>query len=176
MASQREAIHLLALDKFPALRLRCHMVKRILIGSGLFLLGALTGFEIAWFVGFLRPHSAPAATARVTREVVELTLSGTFDGSDRFIFTRDNVVNERGRWAAPKDVLFNGVPWPDLTQPPEGWLQFAAPLELTRAVITARESRDIIALEATAEGFDLYFADTQMGAGQYSVTVSIPRK
>jgi hypothetical protein len=73
-------------------------------------------------------------------------------------------------------VLFNGVPWPDLTQQPEGWPEFAAPLDLPRAVITARQSRDIIALESTAEGFDLYFADTQMGAGQYSVTVSIPRK
>ena len=152
------------------------MTKRILICSGLFLLGALTGFEIAWFFGFLRPHSTQEAAARPARNAAELTLSGTFDGSDRFIFTRENVVNERGRWGAPKDVLFNGVPWPDLTQPPEGWLEFAAPLDLTRAVITARQSRDIIALESTAEGFDLYFADTQMGAGQYSVTVSIPLK
>ena len=152
------------------------MAKRILIGSGLFLAGALIGFEIAWFFGFLRPHSTHDTAARRAGDAVELTLSGTFDGSDRFIFTRDNVVNERGRWAAPKEVLFNGVPWTDLTQPPEGWLEFAAPLNLTHAVITARQSRDIIALESTAEGFDLYFADTQMGASQYSVTVSIPKR
>lgn len=152
------------------------MAKRILIGSGLFLAGALLGFEIAWFFGFLRPHSAHEATQRPAGDAIELTLSGTFDGSDRFIFTRDNVVNEHGRWAAPKDVLFNGIPWPDLTQPPEGWPEFAAPLDLPRAVITARQSRDIIALESTAEGFDLYFADTQTGAGQYSVTVAIPVK
>jgi hypothetical protein len=151
------------------------MSKRIFIGCGLFLLGALTGFEIAWFIGFLRSHSTHDTAARLAETAVELTLSGTFDGSDRFIFTRENVVNERGRWAAPKDVFFNGAPWTDLTQRPEGWLEFAAPLDLTRAVITARQSRDIIALEVTAEGFDLYFADTQMGAGQYSVTLSIPR-
>ena len=152
------------------------MLKRILIGSGLFLAGVLIGLEVGWFLGFLRPHSGHESPARATGGTVELTLAGTIDGSDRFIFTRDNVVNEHGRWGPPKDVLFNGVPWPDLTQPPEGWLEFAAPLDLTRAVITTRQSRDIIALEPTADGFDLYFADTQMGAGNYSVTITIPRR
>ena len=151
------------------------MAKRILIGSGLFLAGVLIGLEVAWFIGFLRPHSEGVSAPRATA-TVELTLSGTIDGSDRFLFTRDNVVNEHGRWSPPKDVLFNGVPWPDLAQPPEGWLEFAAPLDLTRAAITTRQSRDIIALEPTPDGFDLYFADTQMGAGNYSVTIAIPRK
>ena len=152
------------------------MAKRILIGSGLFLAGVLVGLEVAWFLGFLRPHSGHESLVHATGSTVELTLAGTIDGSDRFIFTRDNVVNEHGRWAPPKDVLLNGVPWPDLTQPPEGWLEFAAPLDLARAVITTRQSRDIIALEPTADGFDLYFADTQMGAGDYSVTIAIPRR
>lgn len=152
------------------------MAKRILIGSGLFLAGVLIGFEVAWLFGFVRPHSGDGPAPRATGGTVELTLSGTIDGSDRFIFTRDNVVNEHGRWAPPKDLLFNGAPWPDLTQPPDGWLEFAAPLDLTRAAITTRQSRDIIALEPTADGFDLYFADTQMGAGHYSVTIAILRK
>ena len=101
------------------------MAKRILICSGLFLAGALLGFEIAWFFGFLRPHVSLEPAARPASERVELTLSGTIDGSDRFIFTRDNVVNERGRWGPPQDMLLNGLPWPDLAQPPEGWIEFA---------------------------------------------------
>ena len=152
------------------------MAKRILICSGLFLAGALIGFEIAWFLGFLRPHSNLESAVRPAGDLVELTFSGTIDGSDRFIFTHENLVNERGRWGPPTDMLFNGLPWPDLTQPPESWLEFAAPLDLTRAVITARQGRDIIALEPTAAGFDLYFADTLMGAGPYSVTIAMPKR
>lgn len=152
------------------------MAKRVILWIGLFLMGALLGFEIAWLLGFLRHDSDPRVASSGTEEVVELTMSGTFDGSDRFIFTPDNVVNEHGRWDVPRNVVLNGQPWPDLTQPPEGWADFATALDLQRARITAREGRDIVALEATADGFDLYIADTQMGAGKYSVTISIPRK
>jgi hypothetical protein len=152
------------------------MRKRILICSGLFLFGALIGFEIAWFFGFLRPSAAHESHASAHSGTVELVLSGNFDGSDRFIFTHNNVVNEHGRWDPPKDVMLNGVLWFDLAQTPEGWTEFAAPLDLTRAAIISREGRDIIALEPTADGFDLYIADTQMGASPYSVTLRIPRK
>jgi hypothetical protein len=166
----------LALDKTLAVRLRSDMRKRILIYTGLFLFGALIGFEVAWFLGFLRPSAAHESHAPPTTSAVELILSGTIDGSDRFIFTHTNVVNGHGQWAPPKDVMLNGVLWFDLAQPPEGWTEFAAPLDLTRASIVSREGRDTIALEPTANGFDLYFADTQMGAGPYSVTLRIPRK
>lgn len=152
------------------------MRKRILICSGLFLFGALIGFEIAWFFGFLRPPSNHEMPAPSTNRTVELFLSGTIDGSDRFSFTHTNVVNRHGHWDPPKDVMLNGVLWFDLAQPPEGWTEFAAPLDLTRAIIVSREGRDTIALEPTANGFDLYFADTPMGAGPYSVTIRIPRK
>jgi hypothetical protein len=166
----------LALDKISLVRLRSLVRKRILICTGLFLFGALVGFEAAWFLGFLRPSAVHESHASAHGGAVELVLSGTIDGSDRFIFTHTNVVNERGRWDSPKDVMLNGVLWFDLAQSPEGWTEFAAPLDLTRATITSREGRDIIALEPTANGFDLYFADTQMGAGPYSVTIRIPRK
>ena len=106
----------------------------------------------------------------------ELTLTATLDGSERFIFTRDNVWNEHGRWAPPTEVFINGQPWEDLSRAPESWAEFAASLDLNKATILTRNGRDIIALEPTAEGFDLYVADTQMGAAKYSVTISIPRK
>jgi hypothetical protein len=152
------------------------MAKRILLWTGLFLVGVLLGFELAWLLGFLRPASRADSGKASAGESVELTLAGTIDGSDRFIFTRDNVSNEHGKWSPPKDLMFNGLPWPDVTQLPDGWLDFAAPLDLRRATIIAREGRDVVALEATADGFDLYLADTPMGAGQYSVTISIPKK
>jgi len=105
-----------------------------------------------------------------------LTLSATIDGSDRFIFTRDHVWNDHGKWDPPKKILFNGEPWEDLSQAPPNWPEFAEALELSKAAIVMRDGRDFVSLERTAEGFDIYFADTPMGAGQYAVTISIPRK
>ena len=145
------------------------MTKRLLLWSGLLLTGLLLGLGTAWVFGrvsnLIASHGA-----------VELTLSATVDGSERFIFTRDNVWDDHGRWQPPKDVLFNGAAWLDLGQAPDDWTEFAAKLDLTKAHIVTRSGRDIVALESTAEGFDLYFADTQMGAAKYAVTISIPRK
>jgi hypothetical protein len=139
--------------------------------SGLFLLGMLFGFAITFLVrGKAKFTSARSAGA------AELTLSATIDGSERFIFTPDNAWNEHGQWSPPAAVLWNGQPWDDLSRAPDGWTEFAAHLDLRKATLLTRNGRDIIALEPTTEGFDLYIADTQMGAARYSITISIPRK
>lgn len=149
------------------------MRKRAFLWLALFLGGALLGFEVAWLMGLLRlnqqHHAAP-------RESIELVISATIDGSDRFIFTPDHVVHEHLQWGLPQNVVVNDLPWPDLTTAPEGWVEFARQLDLPRATISTRSARDVIALEPSTEGFDLFFADTQMGAGRYTVTISIPRK
>ena len=151
------------------------MIKRVLLWLGLFLSGVLFGLAIAFLLRFAQPAMSRPTVPRV-EGVAELTLTATIDGSERFIFTHDNVWNEHGRWSPPTGVEFNGQPWVDLSQAPEGWTQFAANLDLRKATISTRIGRDIIALEPTAEGFDLYVADTQMGAAKYSITISIPRK
>ena len=145
------------------------MNKRVLLWSALLLTGVVLGLGIAGL--FSR-----ASRAIASHGAVELTLSATIDGSERFIFTRDNVWDDHGRWQPPKDVLFNGEAWADLGQAPDGWAEFSAKLDLTKARIVSRSGRDIVALETTAEGFDLYFADTQMGSAKYAATISIPRK
>ena len=151
------------------------MTKRVLLWSGLFLLAVLFGFAIAFLLRFAQGHPDIQLATRVPG-AVELTLTANIDGSERFIFTRDNVWNEHGRWAPPTEVFLNGQPWADLSQAPSGWAEFAAPLDLSKATILTRNGRDVIALEPTAEGFDLYIADTQMGSAKYSVTISIPRR
>ncbi len=151
------------------------MTKRVLLWSGLFLLGVLTGFAIAFLLG-IAPSRNGSPLATHLPGAAELTLTATIDGSERFIFTRDNVWDEHGRWSPPKEVFINGQPWEDLSQAPAGWTEFAANLDLSKATILTRNGRDVIALEPTAEGFDLYIADTQMAAAKYSVTISIPRK
>lgn len=152
------------------------MSRRVLSWSGLFLIGALIGFGIAWALATPKQIRSDRTSRDVTRSAVEITISATIDGSERFIFTRDTAWDDHGHWQPPRDVLFNGTPWEDLSQAPAGWAELAPTLELKKAIITVRNGRDIIALEPTTEGFDLYFADTQMGSAKYSATISIPIK
>jgi hypothetical protein len=150
--------------------------KRLPLCSGLFVAGVLVGLGIAWLAAALRSPVNIGPLTAGAQSAITVTLSATIDGSDRFIFTRDNVWNEHGRWQPPQKVLFNGKAWEDLSQAPPGWPELARDLDLPRAGLLTREGRDVIALEVTTEGFDLLFADTQMGAATYSATISIPRK
>ena len=141
---------------------------------GLFLAGAIIGFEIAWLLGLTRGRVQTVSAA--PRETITLSLSAEIDGSERFIFTPDRVWNEHGRWGPPKNVKFNGVPWNNLSQSPANWTEMATYLDLPAAKILTREGRDVIALEPSQDGFELLIADTLMGAGNYTVTISIPKK
>jgi len=150
------------------------VTRRLLLWSGIFLAGALAGFLAAWILAAVRHKDTFQTTA--AREDVILNFSATIDGSGRFIFTPDQAWYEHGRWSPPTKVVFNDTPWPDLAQPPPGWLELAPALDLRNAKLVMRKGRDIVALEPTEQGFELLFADTQMGAAKYEVTISIPRK
>jgi hypothetical protein len=148
-------------------------MKRVLLWAGLFTAGLTVGLVLALLIAarhMKRTADSPSGSATL------ITISATIDGSDRIIFTPDNVWNSHGQWGPPQNVVFNGESWPDLSQPPHGWAELAKGLDLTGASIVARKGRDLIALERTADGFELLFADTQMGSGPYEVTLSIPRK
>jgi hypothetical protein len=149
-------------------------MKRVLPGLAILLAGIALGFGMAML--FRPPPPLQITPQPAGTRVLTLTISATVDGSERFIFTRDSVYDEHGRWQAPKNVVFNGEPWPDLSSPPPGWEKLAVNLDLTKAAVVQRKGRDVIALERTTEGFDLYFADTQMGAAPYEATISIPIK
>ena len=105
-----------------------------------------------------------------------LTLSAMIDGSGRFIFTTNSVRIDNRHYNAPADILFDGEPWTDVKLPPPRWLEIAPELDLSRARIVQRRGRDLIALELTEEGFDLYYADTVVGSGPYVVTIAIPQR
>lgn len=165
------------------------LVAAALVLSALFLaglgLGLLLGRAGGW-VGTTRPVASPdsggaaptpsAVSQRALLPPVEITLSAMVDGSDRFVFAGENLWNEHLRWQAPRDVRFNGQPWTDLAVAPPGWPEQARELDLAKARVLNRTGRDVITLEPTPDGFDVYFADTQMGSATYSVTISIPRK
>ncbi len=151
------------------------MTKRVVLCSAIFLSGAIIGLECGWIFGFNKGVGNRRDTHAVRNGII-VTFSATIDGSDHFIFTRDSVWNEHGQWQPPRNVLFNSEPWEDLTQPPPRWFELTKDLDLSGARIVTRKGRDLIALETTAEGFDLYVVDSPMGAAQYVVEISIPRK
>ena len=75
-----------------------------------------------------------------------LRITANVDGSDRIIFTSQDVRYEHKFWLAPTEVTFDGKPWSELDQTPSGWSQFSKGLDLSRAWIVEREGRDVIAL------------------------------
>lgn len=105
-----------------------------------------------------------------------LRISGRFDGSGRITFSRDAVRYVHKHWKRPSGVLFDGEPWTKLDRTPAPWRDFGDRLDLSKAWIVERQGRDVIALEHTPDGFDLYICDSPNGAADYSVTLAIPRR
>lgn len=100
----------------------------------------------------------------------------TVDGSGRIIFTNRKALYEHKHWAPPTKVHFDGIPWLNLETTPPTWSDYSSQLDLTKAWIVKRTGRDVIALEHTPDGFDLYFSDSPNAAANYEVTIAIPRR
>jgi hypothetical protein len=115
---------------------------------------------------------APVDPAEAREKLLRLT--ATVDGSGRIIINGDSARYEHKFWTPPWNVTFDGEAWADLSQTPSGWSTLSRQLDLPRARIVSRSGRDVIALEPTAEGFDLFLNDTPNGADDYSVIITIP--
>ena len=105
-----------------------------------------------------------------------LHISGRVDGSGRIIFTPESVRYEHKHWGRPNRVLFDGEPWAKLGRTPAPWRDFGERLDLSKAWVVKRKGRDVIAMEHTPDGFDLYLCDSPNGGAEYAVTVAIPRR
>ena len=118
-----------------------------------------------------RLPDAPPGTA-----VQLLTISANVDGSGRMVFTDREARYEHLNWSPPTHVLVNGQPWEPLDKVFSNWPQISDGLDLSRAWIVKRAGRDVIALEPTPRGFDLYLDDSPNGSDDYSVTIAIPKR
>jgi hypothetical protein len=105
-----------------------------------------------------------------------LRISAMVDGSGRIIFARSGVRYEHKSWTPPTEVIFDGEPWTDLHGAPPAWRNGSRQLDLSKAWIVNRKGRDVIALEHTADGFDLYLCDAPNGSAPYEVIIAIPRR
>ncbi|MEM8884358.1 MAG: hypothetical protein AAGD14_09830 [Planctomycetota bacterium] len=115
-------------------------------------------------------------SARVRAQPKLLRIEGRIDGSGRIVFTRTRAQYEHKHWARPSVMSFDGEPWNDVGKTPPAWTEIAAGLDLARAWVVERTGRDVIVLEQTADGFDLYLCDSPNGWGPYSITIAIPRR
>jgi hypothetical protein len=104
-----------------------------------------------------------------------LRISATVDGSGRMIFTRDSLTYAHLHWSPPTNVVIDGEDWSDLDTTPPAWADIAEHLDLTKAWIVKRSGRDVIALEHTPDGFDLYLSDSPNGRADYEVIIALPR-
>jgi hypothetical protein len=105
-----------------------------------------------------------------------LHISSRIDGSGRIVFTPESVRYEHKHWGRPNHVLFDGEPWTKLDRTPASWRDFGKRLDLSKAWIVKRQGRDVIAMEPTPDGFDLYLCDSPNGGAEYAVTIAIPRR
>lgn len=103
-------------------------------------------------------------------------IAATVDGSGRIVFTRGKVFYEHRHWERPTTVYFDGTPWANLDTTPAQWADYSLRLDLSKAWIVKRRGRDVIALEHTPDGFDLYLSDSPNSSGDYEVTIAIPRR
>jgi len=117
-----------------------------------------------------------SSDSAASRSIQVLKVTATIDGSGKFVFTPAGARYEHLNWSPPTNVTINDSAWGDLGHTPDGWLRFSDGLDLSRAWIVEREGRDVIALEPTAKGFDLFMDDSPNGAADYSVTIAIPRR
>lgn len=108
--------------------------------------------------------------------VTLIRISASVDGSERFVFTPRHVDHEHKFWSGPTDITFNGEPWTDLDHAPPGWRDLSRDLDLSRAWIVKRHGRDVVTLERTTKGFDLYLCDSPNGPAHYDVTIAVPRR
>ena|GEM_PF-3197252 len=133
----------------------------------LLLLSAGCAGEHHWH-GARRLSSSEIADARIFK------ISALVDGSGFIEFTPQSVRYHHLNWQPPVDVTFDGEQWQNLDQTPANWSDDGRMLDLARAQIVQRQGRDVIALERTEAGFDLYLDDSPNGSGQYEVTIAIP--
>ena len=126
-------------------------------------------------------HAAPdkgkpevQAGSAINKRPKLLHISATVDGSDKIVFTDESAHCVHLNWSPMTNVTFNGKPWENLDRTPASWLGFSDQLDLTKARIVKRSGRDVIALESTPDGFDLYLVDSPNGAADYTVTIAIP--
>jgi hypothetical protein len=122
-------------------------------------------------------HAPPANPGTIARAQPKLLrIAGRIDGSGRIVFTNERVHYVHRHWGRPDRMVFDGEPWADHDTTPAAWTDVRDRLDLTRAWIVERSGRDVIALERTAVGFDLYLCDSPNGGDAYSVTIAIPRR
>ena len=156
------------------MRRRCILTVSLLLASAALCLGAAPPAKRA--VTSEPSDVTEAFDAAMAAQPKLLHISCRLDGSGRIIFTRERVRYEHRHWRRPNHVLFDGEPWTQLDRTPVPWRDYCDRLDLSKARIVTRKGRDVIALEHTPDGFDLFLCDSPNGGAEYAVTIAVARR
>jgi hypothetical protein len=138
---------------------------------------ATLALVVVMVMGCATEHHSHGPRRLSSREIADakiIKISAQVDGSGFIEFTPESVHYHHLNWQPPTDVTFDSEPWQNLDQTPASWSDNGRRLDLARAQIVERKGRDVIALERTEAGFEIYLDDSPNGADRYEVTIAIP--
>jgi hypothetical protein len=125
-------------------------------------------------LGFNRQSTAAPPVVRTATNPAKLDVVAAIEGSDVL------TINQAGaRWrqvdgGPPSDVTVNGKPMDPSANLGLSELGLAG-VDLSSAAVLSRSGRDIVAMEKTGQGLDIYFADTPGGSDRYEIQISFGR-
>lgn len=111
-----------------------------------------------------------------SEELYNLEITFPVDGSGKLIFTGYDIIYENISGDPPKQGTFGGEAWEEMDKKsPARWSErLGRRVDLSRVKIVARSARDVLWLEHTTEGCEVYFADTPPGEATYKFTLQLP--
>ena len=121
-------------------------------------------------------HGARLLNSGEIAEAKIVKISADVDGSGFIEFTPVSMRYHHLNWQPLANVTLDGEPWQNLDETPASWTDNGKRLDLSRAQIVERKGRDVIALERTDAGFELFLDDSPGGSDRYEVTIAIPRR
>jgi len=125
-------------------------------------------------LGFNRLSGTPKPIAPPPSNPVKLDVVATIDGSDCLTIDSTGAHWRQMVGGPPSDITLNGKP-----MDPGAKLALSdvglAGVDLTSASVISRTGRDIVAMEKTGQGLDIYFADTPGGSDRYEINIQFAR-
>lgn len=128
------------------------------------LFGSLLCF--AFFVSAI--PFALRAQSDVAKEIT-VTLEGTFDGQDNFVFMGNTIRFRHISYQKPTGVTVDGKPWENLDEPFR--LDFTP--DFAKAAIVEKQGRGPVDLTVKQDSFTLEIDDKEASSAPYKVTIAV---
>jgi clan AA aspartic protease (TIGR02281 family) len=153
-----------------------NFLYRMDLGTGQLFLTPVAGAAMVTEKTTAAPDSTtqPSQPASATLEI-----SATIDGVDIVTITADGLSWNHKSSGAPADVYVNGIPWnvqAGGSLPSSDALAFLRKADFSAARVLQKSGRGVVAMQPIDNGLEIDFGDSDPGADQYDIKISIPAK